>query len=297
LAEDFVRIGFFQEAIFASRHGGEEQIMDVQGKVALITGAGGGIGQAVAAELSNRGIGALAMVDVSPGVEEAAFKINKMAGRQLASTYIGDTTDSDFRKGVYDQVESKHGPASICIPAAGITRDSLAVRTDKQTGKVLIYPVEQFRLVVDVNLIAPVYWAMEMVARIAQSRNDRNLGRWNGEEPIQGVAIFIGSVSSLGNKGQIAYAATKRGLEAAAKTLMMESMFYGVRCAVIHPGFTDTGMVRALGDEYINKYILPSTQLKRLIQPQEIANAICFMISNAAVSGELWADAGWHPCN
>jgi NAD(P)-dependent dehydrogenase (short-subunit alcohol dehydrogenase family) len=72
-------------------------------------------------------------------------------------------------------------------------------------------------------------------------------------------------------------------------------MYYGVRCAVIHPGFTDTQMVRALGQDYIEKNILPYTQLKRLIQPDEIADAIYFMICNSAVSGELWADAGWHP--
>jgi len=107
--------------------------------------------------------------------------------------------------------------------------------------------------------------------------------------------VFIGSVSSLGNKGQIAYAATKAGLEGAAATLMMEAVFHGVRCAVIHPGFTDTPMVRALGEDYIRQYIIPQTQLRRLIQPEEIADAICFMISNAAVSGSLWADAGWHP--
>jgi NAD(P)-dependent dehydrogenase (short-subunit alcohol dehydrogenase family) len=68
-----------------------------------------------------------------------------------------------------------------------------------------------------------------------------------------------------------------------------------VRCAVIHPGFTDTPMVRALGEEFIIKNILPFTQLRRLIRPEEIADAICFMITNSAVSGELWADAGWHP--
>ena len=72
-------------------------------------------------------------------------------------------------------------------------------------------------------------------------------------------------------------------------------MYYGVRCAVIHPGFTDTQMVRALGEEHIQKNILPYTQLKRLIDPDEIADAIYFMICNSAVSGELWADAGWHP--
>jgi hypothetical protein len=54
-------------------------------------------------------------------------------------------------------------------------------------------------------------------------------------------------------------------------------------------------MVRNLGEEFIEKNVLPFTQLRRLIRPEEIADAICFMISNSAVSGELWADAGWHP--
>lgn len=112
---------------------------------------------------------------------------------------------------------------------------------------------------------------------------------------MQGTVIFIGSVSSQGNKGQIAYAATKAGLEGAAVTLMIEAMYYGVRCGVIHPGFTDTPMVRSLGDDYIREHVLPHTQLRRLIRPEEIADAICFMISNSAVSGELWADAGWYP--
>jgi NAD(P)-dependent dehydrogenase (short-subunit alcohol dehydrogenase family) len=106
---------------------------------------------------------------------------------------------------------------------------------------------------------------------------------------------LIGSISSQGIPGQLAYSATKAALEGVAATLSKEAMFHGVRCAVIHPGFTDTPMVRALGEEYVQKNILPYTQLKRLIEPTEIADAIYFMISNSAVSGELWADAGWHP--
>jgi 3-oxoacyl-[acyl-carrier protein] reductase len=64
---------------------------------------------------------------------------------------------------------------------------------------------------------------------------------------------------------------------------------------VIHPRFTDTPMVRALGEDFIDKYVLPATELQRLIRPAEIADAICFMIANSAVSGQLWADAGWTP--
>ena len=101
----------------------------------------------------------------------------------------------------------------------------------------------------EINLVAPVYWALEMVGRIAEDRHARGLGEWQPEEHVQGTVIFIGSVSSRGNKGQIAYAATKAGLEGAAATLTLEAMYHGVRCGVIHPGFTDTPMVQALGDD------------------------------------------------
>ncbi len=209
--------------------------------------------------------------------------------------FVGDVRDETFRRSVFDSLVAQRGVPGICVPAAGVTRDALAVKLDRTTGRAELYPLDDFRLVLEVNLIAPVYWALEMVGRIAQSRNTMGLGRWGPPEELQGTVIFIGSVSSQGNKGQIAYAATKAGLEGAAATLMKEAIYHGVRCGVIHPGFTDTPMVRALGEDYIREKILPQTQLRRLIRPAEIADAICFMISNSAVSGELWADAGWHP--
>jgi NAD(P)-dependent dehydrogenase (short-subunit alcohol dehydrogenase family) len=270
--------------------------VDISGKIAVITGAGSGIGQAVAVELARRGAKSIALVDLSPTMDETAGKIRDLPHAPQVLTFSGDTTDREFRKKVFDEIEKQCGAVpNIVVPAAGITRDSLSVKVDKVTGQVQVYPEETFRLVLEVNLVAPAYWAVEMVARIAQDRFKKGLGRWNPSEHVQGTAIFIGSVSSQGNKGQIAYAATKSGLEGAARTLMKEAMFYGVRCGVIHPGFTDTPMVRAMGQEYIEKNILPYTQLRRLIKPEEIAQAICFMISNSAFSGELWADAGWHP--
>ena len=269
--------------------------MNIKGSVAAITGAAGGIGRALALEFARRKVTGMALVDQSNAVQEVAKAINELAGSEIAAGYSGNVSDAEFRHHVYQELSQRFGPVSICVPAAGITRDSLAVKMDKQTKQVSIYPVETFRQVVEVNLIAPVYWALEMVAGIAEARARRGLKRWEPTEPLQGTVIFIGSVSSLGNKGQIAYAATKAGLEGAAATLMMEAVFHGIRCGVIHPGFTDTPMVRALGEEFINENIIPRTQLRRLIQPEEIADAICFMISNAAVSGSLWADAGWHP--
>jgi NAD(P)-dependent dehydrogenase (short-subunit alcohol dehydrogenase family) len=270
--------------------------MKIEGKVALVTGAASGIGEAVAVELARRSVKALALVDRGANIAEIARAINAKNGRPVAEALIGDVTDAEFRSKVFNDVRSKHGVVNICVPAAGITRDGLAVKVDRDTGRAAVYAQELFQKVTDVNLIAPIYWALETVASIAEARHRCGLGRWEPpEEKLWGTVVFIGSVSSLGNKGQISYAASKAGLEGAAATLMKEAIYHGVRCCVIHPGFTDTPMVRALGEEFIKKNILPYTQLRRLIRPDEIADAICFLISNSAVSGELWADAGWHP--
>ena len=268
--------------------------MEFAGKVVLITGAASGIGRAVALELARRDVRAMALVDMGEAVSAVADEINAKARRQIAYPYQGDVTDETFRASVFDSISSQVDTVTICVPAAGITRDELAVRVDRNTGKARIYPADQFRRVIEVNLVAPVYWALEMIGRIAEGRSAKGLKRWAPDEGVQGSVVFIGSISSQGNRGQISYASAKAGLEGAAATIMKEAVFHGVRCGVIHPGFTDTPMVRAMGDDYIGKNILPFTQLNRLIRPEEIADAICFMLANSAVSGELWADAGWH---
>lgn len=269
--------------------------MNINGAVAVVTGAAGGIGRAVAFELAKRQARALALVDNNTSVKEVACEVNDTIGTSVAVPYVGDVTEPNFRRSVYAELHRKYGMVNICVPAAGITRDTLAVKMDKQKNEICVYPLDTFRLVIEINLIAPIFWALEMVAGVAEYRRKKGLRQWEPEEALQGAVIFIGSVSSLGNKGQIAYSAAKAGLEGAAATLMMEAVFHGVRCGIIHPGYTDTPMVRALGEELIKERIIPHTQLRRLIRPEEIADAICFMVSNAAVSGSLWADAGWHP--
>jgi len=269
--------------------------MNVQGRCAVVTGAASGIGRAVVAELVKHGARAVALVDRSEDVQKIAETINAAGGKTVAEAMIGDVCDDEFRRKTFDLMCSKYGAPGVCVPAAGITRDQLAVKVDKQTGKAAIYPIENFRLVVEVNLVAPVFWAIETIARIAEHRKAQGLSRWHPNEGPQGTIVFIGSISSQGIPGQVSYSATKAALEGVAETLSKEAMFHGVRLAVVHPGFTDTPMVRALGQEYIEKNILPYTQLKRLIEPAEIADAIYFMIRNSACSGELWADAGWHP--
>ncbi len=268
--------------------------MNIKDKVAVITGAASGIARAICAELIKNDIKAIAMVDFSDAVIEAAAEINEIAGREIGIAFQGDVTSTEFRKRVFDEITKSHGRPSICVPAAGITRDALAVSVNKENGEAALYSEDDFRQVLEVNLMAPVYWALETIGHVAEERSSKGLKKWNPDEGMQAAVIFIGSISSEGIKGQISYSSTKAGLEGAAATLTKEAIFHGVRCGVIHPGFTDTPMVQVLGDEYLNKHILPYTQLGRLIRPQEIADAICFMIRNSAISGELWADAGWH---
>jgi NAD(P)-dependent dehydrogenase (short-subunit alcohol dehydrogenase family) len=269
--------------------------MDIAGKVAIVTGAGSGIGRAVAEAFAQREVQAIALVDRTDAVEALAAQLLESYGGTVGVTaMVGDVTDDSFRRQVFDRMTATWAVPRILVPAAGVVHDQLAAKVDGETGKALLYPLDAFRRVLEVNLVAPTYWALEMIGRIAEDRFAKKLKRWEPEEHVQGTVIFIGSVSSHGNRGQVAYAATKAGLEGVAATLTKEAMYHGVRCGVIHPGYTDTPMVRGLGEEYIRQRILPQTQLRRLIRTDEIADAICFLISNSAVSGQLWADAGWH---
>src|SRR5436190_5492091 len=157
--------------------------MNIQGAVAVVTGAAGGIGRALALELAKRKAAGLALVDRSDGVQQVAKAINELAGSTVAMGFSGDVTDPKFRHLVYREMETSYGTINICVPAAGITKDNLAVKLDKQANQISIYPVETFRQVVEVNLIAPVYWALEMVAGIAERRAQKGLKRWEPTEP------------------------------------------------------------------------------------------------------------------
>lgn len=271
--------------------------MELKGKNAVVTGGVSGIGQSVAQELARRGVERVAVVDLSDNVEEFCLSSNHDLGWESLVPFRGDVTSRDFRESVFAEMESRFGPVSLCVPAAGITRDRLCVKVARDNGspRVEIYSEEEFRRVIDIDLIAPIYWGLRTVGSVALDRARKGKGSWKPEEGVQGGIVLIGSVSSAGNRGQISYATAKAGLEGAQATMAIEAIYHGVRCAIIHPGYTDTPMVRALGEDLIKNVIIPSTQLKRLIRPSEIANAICFMLENSSVSGALWADAGWHP--
>ena len=83
--------------------------------------------------------------------------MNAETGRQVAIAYRGDTSDTAFRQEVYADFTTKVGVPRICVPAAAIIKDGLAVHIDKQTGEVIIYPIKHFQKVVEINMIAPSY--------------------------------------------------------------------------------------------------------------------------------------------
>ena len=265
--------------------------MKINNKVAVVTGAASGIGFAVSKKLIESGARAVAMVDLNDQVEQAAAKI---ADPNIAIPFQGDVSDSSFRESVFKQV-AETGLPQICVPAAGILRDAMAVKVNKETGQAELYAEQQFRQVLEINLMHPVYWSMQMMAAVAEFRATKGLGRWHSEEGIQGVATIVGSVSSRGNRGQISYASAKSGLNAAAKTLNVEGAYYGVQAKIIHPGFVETPMVEQLPDGMFEDHLRKLVLIDRMIKPAEIADAIVAMIENPIISGPIWADGGLPP--
>src|SRR5437870_2585824 len=106
--------------------------MEIKGKVAVITGAASGIGEAVARVLARRGVKALALIDRSAMVEQVAASLKVGSpDRVEMDAFVGDVSDPAFRQDVFDQVIARHGVPAICVPAAGITRDARSIRVDK----------------------------------------------------------------------------------------------------------------------------------------------------------------------
>ena len=273
--------------------------MNLDGKVAVVTGGAGGIGQAICVRLASEQVKAIGIVDLAEDTEAVCQELNERFGQELVTSYRGDVTDGAFREQVFADLEARFGVVSVCVPGARIVRDRLCVKVtpNGETSSIDIYPDDDFRRVLEVNLLAPIYWAMRMMASVGRARVRRGLKAWTSGEPIEGAIVLIGSVASAGNRGQISYATAKSGLNGAQATLAKEAIYYGVRCTIIHPGFTDTPMARALGDRVIEENVLSNSLLGRLIEPDEIAEAVCFLLKNPVVTGQLWADAGWHPAH
>src|SRR5262245_61269366 len=138
--------------------------MELKGKVAVVTGAASGIGLATCKALAGYGVRAIGMVDRSAAVNDAVHQINQIAGGQAALPFIGDVTDAKFGREVFRDLKTRFGVVQLCVPAAGITADRLAVKINPDTGQADIYPQAEFEKLLQINLIASIYWALEMVA-------------------------------------------------------------------------------------------------------------------------------------
>ena len=268
--------------------------MNIENKVAVVTGAASGIGNAVALRLARGGCAAVGMADLSDDVAGSAARVNEALGREVAVAFQGDVTCTEFRTRVFRRM-AEHGTVRICVPAAGILKDALAVKISPETGEAELYREDLFRKVLEVNLIHPVYWSMEMLAAVARERAARDLGKWSSGEEFQGAAILIGSVSCRGNRGQVSYASAKAGLNAAAKTLNVEGARFGVQAKILHPGFVATPMVEQLPDGMFEEQLRKSIPIDRKIEPAEIAEAVVALIENPVISGPVWADGGFPP--
>ena len=221
--------------------------MRLKGKVAIVTGGANGIGKEICLSFAKQGARVIAA-----DMQQLSYEHENIKG------YILNVTDSVACKKFFDEIVAEYGQIDILVNNAGITRDSM---TRKMTD-------DQWNLVIDVNLKG----VFNLVRHIGPQM-----------EVIGGGSIInISSVvGEYGNIGQANYAATKAGLLGLTKTWAKEFARKGVpvRCNAIAPGYVMTDILKTVPEELSQKFAA-MTMLKRLGQPEEIANAALFLASN-----------------
>ncbi len=232
-------------------------------KVSLITGAAQGIGLATALKFAAEGAVVVVCDRSSTGVAEAVAQCQALGAR--AEGFVLDVTDRPAVDAMVTTVLGKHGRIDVLVNNAGITQDA---RLQKMT-------IEQFDKVIDVNLRGVFHCAQAVVdAMVAQG---------------SGVILNASSVVGIyGNFGQTNYAASKFGVIGFTKTWSRELGPKGIRVNAVAPGFVNTPMVAAM-PEKVRQDLEAKVPLKRLGQPEEIANVYAFLASDEAsyINGEV----------
>lgn len=222
-------------------------------KKALVTGATGGIGGAIAKAL--HGAGAELIVSGSKAEKAQAFA-QELGSR--AHPLVCDLSKLESIDGFAKEAEEKLGGLDILVANAGVTKDTLAIRMSD----------EQWQQVIDINLTA----TFRLVRAALKGMMKRRSGR---------IIIITSVVGHAGNPGQANYCASKAGLTGMAKALAQEVASRGVTVNCIAPGFIETPMTGVLTDEQKAR-ILPAIPTGRMGTPEEIAAAALFLASNEA---------------
>ncbi len=242
-------------------------------RVAVVTGASRGIGEAIARALARQGRHVVLVARSADKLESVRQAIEAAGGSATARSC--DMADGKAVSEAIEAIADEYGRLDILVNNAGITRDGLVLRMSD----------EQFDEVLNVNLRSAF-----IACRTAAKSMLR--GKW-------GRIINIASVAGLvGNAGQANYAASKAGLVGLTKSLAKELAGKNITANIVAPGFIETDMTSTLPDA-IKEGAKAITPLKRFGQPQEIASAVAYFASEEAsyTTGQVLAvDGGMTMC-
>jgi 3-oxoacyl-(acyl-carrier-protein) reductase len=236
--------------------------MRLQGKVALVTGAGRGIGKGIAMKLAKEGASVvISDIDLN-NANEAVSEIEAIGGKALG-VQGNIATREDVEK-MFNAAIEKFGTVDILVCNAGINRDGMLHKLSD----------EQWNSVIAVNLTGTFY----CVQTAAKLMREKKYGR----------IINISSASWLGNVGQANYAASKAGIVGLTKTAARELAAKGVTANAICPGFIETDMTRGV-PEKVWDIMISKIPAGKAGKPEDVANLIAFLASDEAsyITGEV----------
>jgi 3-oxoacyl-[acyl-carrier protein] reductase len=242
--------------------------MKIKDKTIVITGAGRGIGRALAVRFAAQGAN-IALLDMN-AADLAAATAQCIDQGVRAKAYTADVSREADVAAALDAVVRDFGSLDVIVNNAGIVKDALLIKV-KDGDVVGKMSLEQWRAVIDVNLTGVFLCAREAAVRMIKLAKG-------------GVIINISSISRHGNAGQSNYSAAKSGVASMTVVWAKELARYGIRVGSIAPGFTHTDILASMKPEVLEKVIAP-VPLKRLGQPDEIAHAAQFIIENDFFTG------------